>query len=107
MALHHFQPEGTELIPNVLMMAMHLCGVTRNIRIGCGFNIVPMWHPLRLAEDYAMADILTGGRPVRRRVLHASCRRQYLPIFYAAPAHARDAQRKAKDAANPSVVRAM
>ena len=23
-----------------------------------------MWHPLRLAEDYAMADILTGGRVV-------------------------------------------
>jgi len=47
-----------------LMMAMHLCGVTRNIKIGCGFNIVPMWHPLRLAEDYAMADILTGGRVI-------------------------------------------
>ena len=62
MAEHHFQPEGTELIPNLLMMAMHLCGVTRKIKIGCGFNIVPMWHPLRLAEDYAMADILTGGR---------------------------------------------
>src|SRR5438034_9419609 len=61
MAEHHFQPEGTELIPNLLMMAMHLCGATKNIRIGCGFNIVPMWHPLRLAEDYAMADILTGG----------------------------------------------
>jgi alkanesulfonate monooxygenase SsuD/methylene tetrahydromethanopterin reductase-like flavin-dependent oxidoreductase (luciferase family) len=30
MAEHHFQPEGTELIPNVLMMAMHLCGVTKN-----------------------------------------------------------------------------
>ena len=64
MAEHHFQPEGTELIPNLLMMAMHLCGVTSNIRIGCGFNIVPMWHPLRLAEDYAMADILTGGRVI-------------------------------------------
>src|ERR671938_1719671 len=64
MAEHHFQPEGTELIPNLLMMAMHLCGVTRNLNIGCGFNIVPMWHPLRLAEDYAMADILTGGRVV-------------------------------------------
>jgi len=62
MAEHHFQPEGTELIPNLLMMAMHLCGITKNINIGCGFNIVPMWHPLRLAEDYAMADILTGGR---------------------------------------------
>jgi alkanesulfonate monooxygenase SsuD/methylene tetrahydromethanopterin reductase-like flavin-dependent oxidoreductase (luciferase family) len=64
MAEHRFQPEGTELIPNLLMMAMHLCGVTENIKIGCGFNIVPMWHPLRLAEDYAMADILTGGRVI-------------------------------------------
>ena len=50
MAEHHFQPEGTELIPNLLMMAMHLCGVTKNLRIGCGFNVVPMWHPLRLAK---------------------------------------------------------
>jgi alkanesulfonate monooxygenase SsuD/methylene tetrahydromethanopterin reductase-like flavin-dependent oxidoreductase (luciferase family) len=64
MAEHHFQPEGTQLIPNLLMMAMHLCGVTKNIRIGRGFNIVPMWHPLRLAEDYAMPDILTGGRVI-------------------------------------------
>jgi alkanesulfonate monooxygenase SsuD/methylene tetrahydromethanopterin reductase-like flavin-dependent oxidoreductase (luciferase family) len=23
-----------------------------------------MWHPLRLAEDYAMADIVTGGRVI-------------------------------------------
>lgn len=64
MAEHHFQPEGTECIPNLLMMAMHLVNVTRNLRIGCGFNIVPMWHPLRLAEDYAMADILSGGRVI-------------------------------------------
>ena len=62
MAEHHFQPEGTELTPKVLMMAMHLCGVTKpEHRL---FNIVPMWHPLRLAEDYAMADILTGGRVI-------------------------------------------
>ncbi|MFZ3234894.1 MAG: LLM class flavin-dependent oxidoreductase [Stellaceae bacterium] len=64
MAEHHFQPEGTELIPNLLMMAMHLVNVTRNLKIGCGFNVVPMWHPLRLAEDYAMADILSGGRVI-------------------------------------------
>ena len=64
MAEHHFQPEGTECIPNLLMMAMHLVGVTKNLKIGCGFNVVPMWHPLRLAEDYAMADILTGGRVI-------------------------------------------
>src|SRR3954451_11708520 len=64
MAEHHFQPEGTECIPNVLLMALHLTHVTRNINIGCGFNITPMWHPLRLAEDYAMADILSDGRVV-------------------------------------------
>ena len=64
MAEHHFQPEGTELIPNLLMMAIHLCGVTKNLKIGCGFNVTPMWHPLRLAEDYAMCDILTGGRVI-------------------------------------------
>jgi alkanesulfonate monooxygenase SsuD/methylene tetrahydromethanopterin reductase-like flavin-dependent oxidoreductase (luciferase family) len=52
------------LIPNLLMMAMHLCGVTKNLNIGCGFNVTPMWHPLRLAEDYAMCDILTGARVI-------------------------------------------
>src|SRR4029453_15317521 len=62
MAEHHFQYEGYECIPNVLMMAVHLAHVTERIRIGCGFNITPMWHPLRLAEDFATADILTGGR---------------------------------------------
>jgi alkanesulfonate monooxygenase SsuD/methylene tetrahydromethanopterin reductase-like flavin-dependent oxidoreductase (luciferase family) len=64
MAEHHFQPEGTECIPNVLMMALHLTHLTKHIKLGCGFNITPMWHPLRLAEDYAMADILSNGRVV-------------------------------------------
>ena len=64
MAEHHFQPEGYECIPNVLMMAVHLAHLTENIRLGCGFNIAPMWHPLRLAEDYATADVLTEGRVV-------------------------------------------
>ena len=64
LAEHHFQPEGTECIPNTILMALHLAHRTKNIKIGCGFNITPMWHPLRLAEDFAMADILTGGRIV-------------------------------------------
>ncbi len=62
MAEHHFQREGYECIPNVLMTALHLAHLTRRLRLGCGFNITPMWHPLRLAEDYATADILSGGR---------------------------------------------
>ena len=64
MAEHHFQPEGTECIPNLLMMGVHLAGVTKHLKIGCGFNVTTMWHPLRLAEDYAMADVLTGGRVI-------------------------------------------
>lgn len=64
MAEHHFQPEGTECIPNVLMMALHLTHLTKNLEIACGFNVTPMWHPLRLAEDYAMADILSRGRVI-------------------------------------------
>ena len=64
MAEHHFQPEGTECIPNVLMMALHLTHLTKHLKIGCGFNVTPMWHPLRLAEDYAMADILSQGRVI-------------------------------------------
>ena len=64
LAEHHFQREGYECIPNVLMLALHLCHLTRNIRIGCGFNIAPMWHPIRMAEDFATVDWLTNGRVV-------------------------------------------
>ncbi|HZC03980.1 MAG TPA: LLM class flavin-dependent oxidoreductase, partial [Gammaproteobacteria bacterium] len=63
-AEHHFQREGYEVIPNLLMLSVHLAHVTERLRFGCGFNITPMWHPLRLAEDFAMADILTNGRVV-------------------------------------------
>ena len=63
-AEHHFQPEGYECIPNLLMMYVHFAHLTKNLKFGCGFNVNPMWHPLRLAEDYATADILTKGRVI-------------------------------------------
>ena len=62
LAEHHFQHEGYECIPNIPLLATHLAGQTERLRFGCGFNVLPTWHPLRLAEDYAMADILTKGR---------------------------------------------
>jgi alkanesulfonate monooxygenase SsuD/methylene tetrahydromethanopterin reductase-like flavin-dependent oxidoreductase (luciferase family) len=64
MAEHHFQPEGYECIPNLLMLDLYLATRTERLKFGCGFNITPMWHPLRLAEDFAMADILTNGRVI-------------------------------------------
>ena len=64
MAEHHFQYEGYEVIPNLMLLAVHLAHLTEKLNIGCGFNVAPMWHPLRMAEDYAVADILTKGRTI-------------------------------------------
>ncbi|MCU4183181.1 LLM class flavin-dependent oxidoreductase [Acidiferrimicrobium sp. IK] len=61
---HHFQYEGYEVTPNLILFGVHLAGLTERLRFGQLFNVVPQWHPLRLAEDFAMADILTGGRLV-------------------------------------------
>ena len=61
-AEHHFQREGYECFPNLILLGVHLAGLTKQLKFGSAFNVVPMWHPLRLAEDFAMADVLTGGR---------------------------------------------
>jgi alkanesulfonate monooxygenase SsuD/methylene tetrahydromethanopterin reductase-like flavin-dependent oxidoreductase (luciferase family) len=63
-AEHHFQREGYEVIPNLILLSTWLATQTRRLKFGCAFNILPMWHPIRLAEDFAMADILTGGRVI-------------------------------------------
>ena len=64
LAEHHFQHEGWECIPNIPLLAVDLAHRTDRLKIGCAFNVVPAWHPLRLAEDFAVADILTRGRVV-------------------------------------------
>src|SRR6195256_4221617 len=63
-AEHHFQREGYECIPNLIQWGLWLATQTKRLKIGSAFNILPMWHPIRLAEDYAMADIVTDGRVV-------------------------------------------
>ena len=64
LAEHHFQREGLECVPNILMLAVRLAHLTERLRLGSAFNVTTMWHPLRLAEDYATADILTNGRVI-------------------------------------------
>jgi alkanesulfonate monooxygenase SsuD/methylene tetrahydromethanopterin reductase-like flavin-dependent oxidoreductase (luciferase family) len=63
-AEHHFQREGYEVFPNLIQLGLWLATQTRRLKFGCGFNVLPMWHPIRLAEDYAMADIVTDGRVI-------------------------------------------
>ena len=62
LAEHHFQREGYGGIPNIPMLAVYLAQHTQRLHLGSMFNTVPTWHPLRLAEDFALADILTKGR---------------------------------------------
>jgi len=63
-AEHHFQREGYEVFPNLIQLSLWLATQTKRLKFGCAFNIAPMWHPVRLAEDYAMADIVTDGRVI-------------------------------------------
>jgi alkanesulfonate monooxygenase SsuD/methylene tetrahydromethanopterin reductase-like flavin-dependent oxidoreductase (luciferase family) len=48
--------------PNPLMQLVHWAGHTRRIRLGTAVVVVPYWHPIRLAGEAGMADLLTGGR---------------------------------------------
>ncbi|HSH10942.1 MAG TPA: LLM class flavin-dependent oxidoreductase, partial [Ilumatobacter sp.] len=59
---HHFQYEGYEVTPNLILFGLHLAKETQRLRLGQMFNVVPQWHPLRLAEDAAMMQILTDNR---------------------------------------------
>jgi alkanesulfonate monooxygenase SsuD/methylene tetrahydromethanopterin reductase-like flavin-dependent oxidoreductase (luciferase family) len=63
-AEHHFQREGYEVLPNLIQLGLWLATQTKRLKFGCAFNVLPMWHPIRLAEDYAMADIVTDGRVI-------------------------------------------
>lgn len=59
---HHFGHEGQELTPNPILMGVDIAARTSTLRIGQAASIVTFWHPLRLAEDMAMLDQLSGGR---------------------------------------------
>jgi flavin-dependent trigonelline monooxygenase, oxygenase component len=60
-ALEH---HGHEYIigPNPLIQLTHWAAHTRQIRLGTAVIVAPYWHPLRLAGEIGMADVLTGGR---------------------------------------------
>ena len=59
---HHFGPYAAGDIPNPILLGADLAARTSRIRIGQMANIAPWWHPIRLAEDLAILDQLTGGR---------------------------------------------
>lgn len=60
LAEHHFT--GYSVCPSVHLMGMHVASRTRNLRIGTAVSLAAFYHPLRLAEEVALLDVLSGGR---------------------------------------------
>ena len=59
---HHFSLEGSELSPNPLQTQTAVAALTKRIRLGQMANIITWHHPLRLAEQIGILDVLSGGR---------------------------------------------
>jgi alkanesulfonate monooxygenase SsuD/methylene tetrahydromethanopterin reductase-like flavin-dependent oxidoreductase (luciferase family) len=57
---HHFT--AYNLLPSPNLMLAAVAARTERIRVGVMVNVVPFHHPLRLAEEGAMLDVLSGGR---------------------------------------------
>ena len=60
LAEHHFSTYG--YLSRPLMFALHLANRTQRIRVGTAVIVVPLHHPLVIAEEIATVDLLSGGR---------------------------------------------
>lgn len=60
-AAEHHALEMT-IAPNPFQIMTWWAGITENIRLGCGVANAAYWHPINLAGEAAMVDLLSGGR---------------------------------------------
>ncbi len=57
---HHMSPFG--MMPNPNLIAASVTERTTAAEIQLSGNIVPLTNPIRIAEEYAMIDVMSGGR---------------------------------------------
>ncbi|WP_333668232.1 flavin-dependent trigonelline monooxygenase oxygenase component [Acinetobacter guillouiae] len=50
------------IAPNPFINLVDLANKTQNVRLGTGTVVAPFWHPIKLAGEAAMADIICNGR---------------------------------------------
>src|SRR5437762_9845857 len=60
LAEHHFTTFS--VCPSVHMLGVLAAARTERLRIGTAVSLAALYHPLRLAEEVALLDVLTGGR---------------------------------------------
>jgi alkanesulfonate monooxygenase SsuD/methylene tetrahydromethanopterin reductase-like flavin-dependent oxidoreductase (luciferase family) len=59
-AEHHFNDYG--LCPAPPVLAAYVAARTQALRLGMGVSLLPLHHPVDLAENLAVLDVLSGGR---------------------------------------------
>ncbi|HET9770396.1 MAG TPA: LLM class flavin-dependent oxidoreductase, partial [Acidimicrobiia bacterium] len=57
---NHQQPDG--YFPNPIMVATGIARETTTLKVGTCVALAPLYHPVRLAEDTALLDVISGGR---------------------------------------------
>ena len=57
---HHFVDDG--YLPSWIPVAAAMAARTRKVRFSCDVCLLPFNHPIRLAEDLAVLDNISGGR---------------------------------------------
>jgi alkanesulfonate monooxygenase SsuD/methylene tetrahydromethanopterin reductase-like flavin-dependent oxidoreductase (luciferase family) len=61
---HHFHIEGFEVSQNPVLLDLYFAMQTKRIRVGQLGIVLPAANPIRVAEDIAMLDHMTGGRAI-------------------------------------------
>ena len=57
---HHFSDYS--VCPSIPVLGTYAAARTKRLHIGAGVTLAAFYHPLRLAEELALLDILSGGR---------------------------------------------
>jgi alkanesulfonate monooxygenase SsuD/methylene tetrahydromethanopterin reductase-like flavin-dependent oxidoreductase (luciferase family) len=74
---HHFSTLGVLSCPDLVLA--NVAARTKRIRLAPAVTVLPLHHPIRVAEQWATLDLLSGGR-VDFAAGRGYDRREYLPL---------------------------